>query len=106
MDIEVLPTGTATNWRHLSSDEESVHTYIYDGPVTSVQGPEYLAEQLRQDGAASSLGAALSMSENAELSLGWLYTDEYSDDEHILDHIDPWLDAPTQVVIAKVKNND
>lgn len=83
-----------------------MHTYVFDGPVTRVQGPEYLAEQLRQDGAASSLGAALSMSENADLLMGWLYFDENTGEEYALDHYDPMLGDASPTIIAKVPKDD
>lgn len=83
-----------------------MHTYVFDGPVTRVQGPEYLAEQLRQDGAASSLGAALSMSEHAHLFMGWLYLDDNTGEEYVLDHHDSMLGTSIEVIVAKVPYDD
>ena len=79
---------------------------MFDGPVTRVQGPEYLAEQMRQDGAASSLGAALSMSEDAHLFMGWLYLDDNTGEEYVLDHNDPMLGKAVEILVAKVHYND
>lgn len=90
----------------LTSDFDDVHTYVFDGPVTRVQGPEYLAEQLRQDGAASSLGAALSMSEGAYLYKGWLYLDDNNGEEFVLDHNDPSLGEAVETIVAKVPYDD
>lgn len=103
MDRELLPSGTATSWRHFESETESeTVTYVYEGPAAIVQGPEYLAEQLRMDGAASSLGAALSMSESAELGYGYLYEDEYNDEDILLDYVDDDLGPYREVITAKV----
>lgn len=86
--------------------DSKVYTYVFEGSLRAPQGPEYLAEQMRQDGAASSLGAALSMAEQAELSYGWLYLNEDTDTEFVLDEAAPWLDSPVSVLIAKVNIDD
>lgn len=103
--MKILPTGTATSWRRLESEQDhdtQTHTYVFEGRMKALQGSEYLAEQLRQDGAASSLGAALSMSENAHLSFGWLYLNEDTDEEFVLDEKESHLENPRSVLIAKV----
>ena len=107
--MDLLPTGTATDWRRLDNESTSVqtHTYVFDGQMSALQGPEFLAEQLRQDGAASNLGAALSMSEQAHLSFGWLYYDEDTDTEFVSEQEDhPWLDSPRWTLIARVEDHD
>lgn len=106
--MNLLPTGTATAWRMLEEQDHDskVLTYIFEGSLSAPQGPAYLAEQLRQDGAAPSLGAALSMAETAELTYGWLYLNEDTDMEFVLDEVAPWLDSPVSVLIAKVNTDD
>lgn len=103
MERELLPAGTATSWRHFDNEESETVTYIYEGPISAVQGPQYLAEQIRMDGAAPSLGAALSMSDDAELARGYIYTDEYTDEDLLLDHIDDSLGPYREVITAKVQ---
>lgn len=106
MNIEPLPPGTPTCWRHLErpeGDSPNEILYICEAPF---EGPEFLAEQLRQDGAAPSLGAALSMSEHAAIRIGWIYIDDYTDDEYILNERDDSLGPPVQVVTAKVCINE
>ena len=106
--MNLLPTGTATAWRMLEEQNHNsnVLTYVFEGSLSAPQGPAYLAEQLRQDGAASNLGAALSMAEEAELFYGWLYLNEDTDTEFVLDEVAPWLDSPVSVLVAKVTTND
>lgn len=108
--MNLLPTGTATAWRMLEQHDHNSDTltYVFEGSLSAPQGPAYLAEQLRQDGAASSLGAALSMAQEAELTYGWLYLNEDTDSECVLDEVAPWLDLSiqVQVLVAKVAVND
>lgn len=112
--MDVLPTGTATSWRLIEpqdNTEATAHTYLFEGPPSKVQGREYLAEQLRQDGAASSLGAALSMVEAAELLYGFLVFDEDTGEEFVIpvgDEVSgelPLIDA-LPYLVAKVPHDD
>lgn len=101
----VLPTGTSTNWTYveeLSDSSKFFYVYFTDG---SMQGRDYLAEQLRQDGAASSLGAALSMADSATLNWGWAYVDEDSE-EYAYVYNDPGVEEAQSILIAEVPAND
>ncbi len=112
--MEVLPTGTATSWRFIEpqdNTEAKAHTYLFEGPLSKVQGREYLAEQLRQDGAASSLGAALSMVEAAELLYGWVVYDESTGEEFVIPESqeveeDLFCSSATPFLVAKVPHED
>lgn len=106
MNIEPLPPGTPTRWRHLEKpegDSPDEILYVCEAPF---EGPEFLAEQLRQDGAALSLRAALSMSEHATIRVEWMYIDEYTDDEYVLNEKDETLGPCVQVATAKVYTDE
>lgn len=106
--MEILPTGTATFWRLIEPqdhNETGEHTYVFNESISRFQGREYLAEQLRQDGAASSLGAALSMSETAQLFYGIVQIDDDTGEE-IVTLLEPSAQTHLSVIVAKVPFDD
>jgi hypothetical protein len=73
----VVPTGTATPWRELTTwpTGRDSAIFIRDGHVTG--SADLLAEALRADGVVRTLGRAIPVAEAAELELNYYgYVDE------------------------------
>lgn len=78
-----LPTGTATPWRQIedpSKEEDGSSVYTYFQPGERPGPSEALAEQLRVDGVAYSLGPALGLAERTQATLGWYGVNDNDDD--------------------------